>query len=257
MEDKDLIFQIQKLKDVKPAETWEGSLRTHLLKRTAEAGESRFASILSIMAAGFRAMERPAVVLPVLSLLVGSGIAWHQSRNSLPGDALYTLKSATERVQLSLSGEDGRVLYSLSLAQRRLEDLKRAAEENRVKNLSPAIFAFEESMGEASEEVARLSREEPSKALQAGRGLVELQNGKSQVEEMLGTRIGGEGSGELDELMSALAARELESLADRTLTEDQQEMYERAKTAFEEARYADALELIWELQQDHREEEDI
>ena len=75
----------------------------------------------------FPALLRPAVAGAVVVMLVFAG-ATSASATSLPGDALYALKRASEDAQLAVTFDQGTRLLLLSeLADRRLEELAEVA----------------------------------------------------------------------------------------------------------------------------------
>lgn len=61
-------------------------------------------------------------------LTLGGGGAVALAQNAQPGDPLYGLKRATERVRLAFAGEDEDTLR-LTLAERRIEEAERAVEQ--------------------------------------------------------------------------------------------------------------------------------
>jgi hypothetical protein len=246
MEEKDLIAKLSLLKDVKPRNEWVLFAKTQILADSkpiavneatyVRSKASNISNILSIISV-LRYLGKPAYVLPILLVFVFGGVTLQVSKNSLPGDALFSVRSAFEKATLS----------NLELAQKRLEDLKKIAQENKVKNLSETIKEFKASVGEVSKNVAGLVDKEPSNALQAGRELVQLQKDKAAIEQILGTALDGETEKELKNATKYLVENELEDLLTRTLTDDQKQLLEQGIIAYQVEDYELALEKIWEI----------
>lgn len=259
MEDKDLIQKFSILKEIKPRDEWVLLVRTRLMTQMTQNRAEQYAeprrslvgqvfetlSVLRYMgkaAFALRAMAaKPAYALPILLVLVFGGATLQASKNSLPGDALFSVKSVFEKATLN----------NLELAQKRLEDLKKIAQENKVRNLaenlSETIKEFKLSVGEVSKNFSALVENEPSKALQTGRELVQLQKDKAAVEQVLGTAIGGEESSEIYNTTKILVESELTYLLNHTLTEEQKILLREALLDYQAEDYGVALETIWKI----------
>jgi len=174
MDEKELTTKLSLLKSIKPRENWVIFAKTRILNQVKEEVQAK-PSILNqvkeqIEQMGhavslFRYMTKPAYVLPLLLVLVFGGLTLQVSKNSLPGDMLFSVRSAFEKATLN----------NMELAQKRMGDLKTIAQENRVRNLSETIKEFKANVGEVSRNVALLVDKDPGKALQAGLELVQLQ----------------------------------------------------------------------------------
>jgi len=243
MEEKELIAKISLLKDIKPQDEWVVLNRQRLFPLQAK----RTWGILDQFAFFLKYLEKPAFVMPVLAIVVAGGIGWNLSTQSLPGDALYSLKSAVERVPLNLSSKEERPFLQLELAQRRLDDLKKIAESDNTGNLPSAIQEFESNVFAASKGFAEIVENQPDKALQASREVVQLQRDTREIEKILGVVIGKEETEEFEDTTRILVENEIQHLEDRTLTEPQQELFNEAKIAAENQDYPSALEKIWML----------
>ncbi|OHA64445.1 MAG: hypothetical protein A2940_02335 [Candidatus Wildermuthbacteria bacterium RIFCSPLOWO2_01_FULL_48_29] len=258
MEDKELITKLSYLKQIQPKEEWVFLTRQRLLGREAQRelfplqnkhfwgmveGIGRLVEFM------VRSAQRPAFVIPVLAFLVAGGAVGRAAFESLPGDTLYPLKVVVEQIPLRLAGEEQRPAREFALAQQRLSDLRIVAEQNKIKNLPLAIQEFEANASKISEGFVQIVENEPSRALQASRQIVQLQKEKSEVEKILGTKIGEGQEEEIQDATRRLVEYELGYLETRSLTEEQKELAEQAKAATEQRDYAGALEYIWTLSQ--------
>lgn len=260
-DEKDLIQKLTLFKEIKPRESWVLFAKNQILEQNnaelnAEPRGSwallnqvkqlsylRIPSGIKVLPAGrFLYFEKPAYVFAALAFVVLGGVGYQISQNSLPGDALYSVRSVIEKATISSDP-----LASVGVAQRRLEDLRKVVEENRVKNLVSATQEFNHSVVEASKGLLELVENEPDKALQASRELVQLQKGKAQIEQILGVAIGGEEVAELESATKILVEAELNDLVERTLTADQEDLLEQAIVAYQAGNYETALEHIWSI----------
>ena len=84
--------------------------------------------------------RRWAVALSlVLVLLIAGGSTVAASTGSLPGDTLYPVKTATEKVQAFFTfGEDAKANLYMKLAERRIEEINKLAELKR--NIPPSVL---------------------------------------------------------------------------------------------------------------------
>ncbi len=255
MEDKELIAKLSHLKQIKPKEDWVLLNRQRIVGHETWPAklvlqEGRLWSIVrSISDLVGSYIERPAVLIPLLACMVAGGAVWQSAFESLPGDTFYPLRAAIEQVPLRFSTEEERPLREFALAQQSLADLKVIAERNKVKNLPSAIQEFEANASKISEGFVAIVENQPEKALQASRQMVQLQNEKSEVEKILGTRIGEEQEKGIENATKKLVDYEIVYLETRSLTEAQKELFEKAKLLVGEGDYAKALEIIWELSQ--------
>lgn len=240
MEDTALISKVQTLKNIKPNQAWAVLAR----QRIVEEAFGREPQALPV----FRFWERPALVFALLSVVIGGGIIAEVSNTSLPGDALYVLKAKAEQARLSFYSDATRSFAQLAIAQKRLEELKEIAVSKSADNLSSALKEFDSNVNAASRRLAELMQKDPSKTQEIGRELAQLFKSKSEVEKILGSRI-GEGESELDALTRTLVENELLELSEATLSEDQSALLREAKDAYANERYQEAFELIWTLSQ--------
>lgn len=243
MKEEEIIEKLTLLKEIKPREDWAVLSRNKIMGVDSEPirlkDQRKILDIVHFFKY-IRYIEKPVVVIPLLAVFVVGGIAVEQTRSSLPGDILYPVRTSLEQTQK---------FDSIELAQFRLADLREVVEANRVKNLPSTIREFEMSVAKASRSLTELVEKEPEKALQVGREIVQLQKEKLEIEQILGTKIGEGQEAELINSARKIVEYELVYLETRSLTEEQEKLFESAKTAAEQENYAAALEIIWTLSQ--------
>jgi len=246
MDEKELTTKLSLLKSIKPRENWVIFAKTRIFADEAVrprrsnifGGIFETLSFFRYMTKPFDfAQGKPAYVLPLLLVLVFGGVTLQASKNSLPGDALFSVRSVFEKATLN----------NLELAQKRMGDLQKIAQENNVRNLSETIKEFKANVEEVSKNVALLVDKEPGKALQAGMELVQLQKDKAAIEQVLGAALDGDTEKELKSATKYLVENELEDLLTRTLTETQKGLLEEGIMAYQAEDYELALEMVWKI----------
>jgi hypothetical protein len=246
--EKDLLQKLSLLKNIEPKSNWVLFAKSNILDQAKEnivqkeVGHESLIGQVGHALSYLRYLEKPAFVFAALAFVVLGGVGYQVSQNSLPGDALYSIRSVLER---ATTGNDA--LASLGTAQRRLQDLKKVVEGNKVKNLSFATQEFNQSVAEVSKGFIALVENEPKKALRVSKKLVQLQKDKAQIEQVLGASLGGNENSELREATRILVEMELNDLTARTLSKDQKTLLENANGAFKKGEYENALEMIWEI----------
>ena len=241
-DEKNLVQKLTLLKEIEPRNSWVLFAKTNILGETKDEKAGQKLSLIKELGhfvSYVRYLERPAYIFAVLAFVVLGGIGYKLSQNSLPGDALYSVRSVIEKATTKSD--------PLAVAQRRLEDLRKVVEGNMVKNLPQATKDFNQSMAEASKGLLALVENEPDKALQLSLKLVQLQKDKAQIEQILGAAIGVEETLELTNATKVLVEAEIEDLQERTLTEKQEELLQEAIAAYEAKDYEKALESIWSI----------
>jgi len=237
MEEKELIGKIRGLRQIKPNRDWVSLTKSQILGE--EKIELTPFSLSSVgyclrLILGRRMAYLGLVVIFILFGLLGF------AQNSLPGDPLYSIKKITERAQTVFVAEEDLPRVQLELADKRLEELARVAQENRVKNLSSAINETKASISEANKNLAKASSPAEVKKI-----VDEIEEKAQVINQTLGVAFGEEEIGELRQNSDKLYAEYLISdLETRTLTEEQQEILEEAKELYEAGDYSGALEKI-------------
>ena len=235
MEEKELIGKIRGLRQIKPSQDWVALTKSQILGEDKEL--SSLKKYTSLFLFPFLKLKPVYAGLIIVFILVG---LFGVSQNSLPGDPLYSIKKITERAQTVFVAEEDLPRVQLELADKRLEELARVAQENRVKNLSSAINETKASISEANKNLAKASSPAEVKKI-----VDEIEEKAQVINQTLGVAFGEEEIGELRQNSDKLYAEYLIShLETRTLTEEQQEILEEAKELYEAGDYSGALEKI-------------
>ena len=233
MNEKQLISKIKELRQIKPSQNWVSSTKSQIL---GEDEKRSFAPFWNYNFGGFRLKFAMASIM-TLALMIGSfGIL----ERSLPGDVLYSVRSAFHKAQTSLIPEQEKPAYQLKLANDRLDDLVKAP----AKNLAPTISEFQANISEAAKELTKMDATTSNpvmirKIVDANK---KLNENKLKVES-LGVVIGGEKeSAEWNTALGKVVGDVIKDLEGSTLSDGKQEVLAEMKKLFEEGKYSESLE---------------
>jgi len=226
--EKLLISKLQELRSIRPEKDWVSSTKTRVL------GEDP----------GFYFFPyfKPALVGAAFALTL---FVFAFAQNSLPGDALYSVKKISERSQALFVSQQAKPQANLQLANKRLEELSRVAEKNQTGKLSQAIDEFQVSVSQVAKNLSESSDPVRNKEI-VDRMVSEAQT----VSAYLGADVGGDALAELKERTNVeYVAYLISDLETRTLTESQTEILNQMKELAGQGDYLAALELYLVSQQ--------
>ncbi|MEK7067620.1 MAG: DUF5667 domain-containing protein, partial [Patescibacteria group bacterium] len=135
MEDRELINKIQLLKEIKPTEEWVLSCRSRLAFRMEMARKKGLlqrdlATFKELFSSWTMNQPQPAFraiwsVIIAFGLITASGAAttW-AAMQSAPGNFLYPVKLALEKVQIAASFSDNQVQMRAEIADKRFQELE-------------------------------------------------------------------------------------------------------------------------------------
>ena len=237
MNEKEIIKNLKKLRKVRPEKDWVFSNKKELL------GESLpyfpIMNVLRNISGNFFLVHKFASVF-ILIFASFAGMAVY-AQNSLPGDAFYSVKKATEKAQFAFKTGD-EVTLSFEVAQRRLDDLDRAVRTNSSKNLAPSINEFQATVSEAAKSI-KVAEVKDIKAVSKN---VEKIEERQEKIRSLGIEIGE--NKEFNDLKQGIACKRASELIDftktRTLTKEQEELFKEAEELFVEEKCTEAEEKI-------------
>lgn len=244
MTEKELVAKLRQLKEIKPKENWVCFVKDQILKDESPVYKKEveynfsFLSFLKELQRGekFVFQHKPAFAfLTALVILIG---VFGFAQNSVPGEALFTLKKLTEQSQSIFVSEKDQIKRNFELANKRLDDLTKVAQENSVANLSSAINEYQETVSKAAESLAKAGKPD-IKEISAV--IKELEK-KEEAIKSLGIKIGEKE--ELKNILSDMVGLEISELEQKTLTEEQKELLIKIKQSYEQGNYSQALEEI-------------
>jgi len=126
MTDKELLNQLNKLRQVVPSAEFKAANRQLLLSQIAQGQKVTslgFAARLNI--AFSRLLQPSAVAVMIVLFFAVSGVwGWNASQAAKPGDSLYLAKKLAERAKLLVTmDEKGKSLLNLEFAANRLQEM--------------------------------------------------------------------------------------------------------------------------------------
>lgn len=166
----DIIKKLKTLKSVTPSPEWKKSNRQLLMmaikEDAASAADKTWAQELVKILFPWRVLKlafRPALTLvAMLGLVLGSGLSVSASQTALPGDTLYSLKLATEKVQVALTfKKEEQAKVHLELAGRRISEVKKIKEnslpaQHKNQKINIAIDKFQQEITTAQTKLETL-----------------------------------------------------------------------------------------------------
>lgn len=111
-------------------------------------------------------MKSVVIIIATLAILFGgAGLTNAAAQSSIPGDALYPVKTTIERTRLSFSQDAGdRAQMKMDFAEKRLDEVAKLINEGRFSEIRMAVLAFESEINGAILELDSLSKVDPARA---------------------------------------------------------------------------------------------
>jgi len=144
------------------------------IKNTTPVADEKWALELSKIVFPWRVMKlaaRPVMAMAsVVVLVLGSGLSVSASQLALPGDALYGLKIASEKVQVALTFDKKEsAKMHVELAGKRINEIKKIKEnadsvEKKAKKINVAMDKFKEEISTAQNKLENLNKESSPEA---------------------------------------------------------------------------------------------
>ena len=122
----------------------------------------------------FRLRNLTLIVVIAALLFGGIGITVAAAQASIPGDALYPVKSSLEQTRLSLAQDAGdRAQMRMGFAEQRLKEIAALVEEGRYQEVGEAVLAFEADIHSAILELEIISQIDPARGTQIALAITE------------------------------------------------------------------------------------
>ncbi len=169
-----IIKQLKSLKEIAPRAEWKEANRDFLMseiknnlagKQQNETWASEISSILfpwKVM----RLAVRPVMTLvAIFGLVLGSGFSVSASQLALPGDRLYPLKIATEKVQVAFTFDDKEAAkMHVKLAGKRINEVRvikgnTDSQQNKIQKINVAMDKFQQEIAAVQNNLDNLNNE--------------------------------------------------------------------------------------------------
>jgi len=177
MNDKELLSQLNKIKNLQPDSNWKEKNRDLLLSQIygSEVSEHRVEFNLPgaigrmFSSCILRSITQPvmAVILIIAFLLCGGILSLNASRDTKPGDSLYIAKIINEKAQIAFTfDEKKKAQLGLDFASNRAEELDQilAGENNQGKNdkVEKLVSNFKKEISGVKSRLEKIAKEEGS-----------------------------------------------------------------------------------------------
>ncbi|MCH8741608.1 hypothetical protein IH779_01790 [Patescibacteria group bacterium] len=244
MTETDLIKKIRLLKQIRPSKDWVLLTKRELFKEETpvfKAYRNPASVILRIFPRLFLNYRFAVATFVVLGILASGAV--NLAQNSLPGDFLYPVKRISEKGRAVFVSEKEKPKAQLELANKRLDELTKIAEENQVRKLAPAISEFQASLYQAAKDLKKPSKLTQEIVDQTQR----LKEKREKIKVSYGINIGE--SEEYKNTLREIVQRNIEVLEESSLTENQETLLVEAKEDFDAENFTGALVKILLLSQ--------
>lgn len=251
-----IVRQIQLLKQIKPRQDWVVLTKNRILQEGNSPTKIGPVPIFSRVS-GFLwetfifgeklAFGRAGAATFAMVILMG---LFGFAKTSAPGDALYPVKRAILQGESTLfSG--GQAVLHLKMAADSAYALKEAAKANNSQKIAAALQEYKENISKAAVAIDKEPKD-TKKIIEIASMVNQLQKDIKEAEGVLQTEIAKEETKVLAQKtledatseLETLLARELQSLANSSLTEGQRSLLEEAQTFFNAGDYAKTMEYI-------------
>ncbi|MFH1180997.1 MAG: DUF5667 domain-containing protein [bacterium] len=236
-----LINKLKKLNQIKPRQNWVLSVKNRILFEAEDIQiKPQTHNIFSVL------FQPKTALIGTMSLALISGLFSFAS-NSLPGDFLYSLKRVAEKGQVALVPENNLAEAQMEFTNKRLEELTKIAQDNKVKKLAPAIQEYQASVAEIVKNLARVKTSTSS--TEAIKGIAEQVQKFEKNKEILKNTYGIAGLEAEDAVNPTKLVVEwlIRDLEGRTMDQDRTQIFNVIKADYNAGDYVLSLEKILKL----------
>lgn len=193
MTDRQLINQLKNLKQIHPDEGWVVFCRESLLEKMNDSKINQgfdlnliFSDFTKSIRVQFKKWQDSPYLKPVavsalvFSLILGGSVfTVLASRDSLPGDALFKVKSANEQIHVIFASDDEKVKIQAEIAEKRVNELGQIVKQSlsaakKRKKVEKAVVKVQESLAAVRNEMPVMNeKSSPQKAVELAQVVTE------------------------------------------------------------------------------------
>jgi len=211
MEEKDLIFKLKGLNQLRPEKRWVKATKREILGPQFPIFQPILIGFLLVLVAVFVFAQK-----------------------SLPGEKLYAIKRLTEKGQIFFVSENEKPKMDLELANKRFEELREIAQSNDIKKLAPAMREVKEVSIQAAKSLQKVKKPDQEIVDKTK----EIEKNKVLAQKILETEIE---TPELNDAYKILTENQIKEMEKSSLTEKQTEILNQAKEFFENGDFVSAF----------------
>ena len=184
MNDNELIQKIKALKQVQPKQDWILATKSQILGK-----EDSYETKASWYEALFARALKPAFAMPFAMLVLVSGAVIVVSQSSVPGDPLHSIEQITERAHQTVLSPEEKPTYYLSLAEKRVKELKEVVDANKTDKISAGVEGVEQAIKKAVAYIPP-KPDSPIESLKVVRKVNNINAGMKGIEDKLEVPLG-------------------------------------------------------------------
>jgi len=232
MTQNELIGKIRELRQIKPRKDWVLLTKTQILGQEETPKFELFPFF------------KPAYAGLFFLLLLAGLIEF--SQGALPGDPLYSLKRITEKAQAVFVSKEEQPKLQLELTSKRLEELNKVADANRVKRLAPALNEFQKTKIVAKKEILdSIKNKSEKEAIKIAKALAPKLNEVNEKEKKVYAVLNTESTeGTEQTAEKAVVEILIKDVKNSTLTEEQKADLVKVEEYYKSGDYQEALNLF-------------
>ena len=237
MTEKELILKIRGLRQITPKKEWVFLTKREILGEPEVKPKISWLEVFPRFFFQYKLAFASLVAIIVVVLVFGF------SQNSLPGDLLFAFKKATETAQTAFISQDAQLKNRLELANKRLEELTKIAEQNQSKKLASAIEECQISVSQAADMAMQVKGPQEARKV-----IPEIKKMEGNIQNLksYGVEIGD--TKNTENIYKPVVDALLKDLENRTLTEEQQKLLTQAQETYETGNYPDTLSILMQIQ---------
>jgi len=251
MQEKELINKLRELRQIKPRKTWVILAKNQILDNASVDNvnavkpvqkRSWFTSLNLLPALIYQRKLAYAFATLLFAMVGIFGFAQY----TVPGDVLFSVKKITEQSQTALIPKENQLKSNLEVANKRLNELTQVVKDNKTQNIAPAINEFQASISQATKSLINSINQKDItiSAKDIAVQIKKIEDGKKQLQTYGVNLETTSESKDLNNALDFLVQKEIDSLENTTLTEDQQKIADEVKSLYTDGKYLDALETI-------------
>ncbi len=235
MDEFTLIKRLESLKTIKPDRDWACSVKSQILNQEFEQKPS-FSFIFSQKRL-VQAFASVAIVLAIMPFAF--------AKDALPGELLYGFKKVNESIKYAfIVSEDQKSVAQLETRLNELDKISAEPGQNQGKKLAAGIKETKQALSKASQELAKVPESQRAELV------TKIVNQISAIEEKTNAAIITTEEKEYQDIYKFFIANEIKEIEAReaNLNQEQKDSLSKAKELFDQEKYSEAMELLYQIQ---------
>lgn len=171
--EKDLITQLNKLKEIKPDKNWKVSNKEILMNQISGSSREKRAGNFIILTKELFMQEMSFISKPIAAmalvflLMIGGGFfSISAASEATPGSFLYTFKLVSERTQFALAlNQENKLRLGVKFAERRAVEIENLANSNEHTKIEKVANDLSEEIISVQDRLSQIEANNPEGAL--------------------------------------------------------------------------------------------